>query len=422
VTKIPFAAQRIQRHFSSGCSNLLRWLRQTVRAAKDTPPVLGETEQWRLLHMVYADPLVLFVSLPVTVMVGLVVWTRIGTPWPLIWLAGTLAAGGFRIWDFYGFSRRVRSRDLPALRRRFIVTVWALASAYSSASLILLVSDDHLAIFWALSVQSAFLATSVARNHAIKPATMGSIYIVQGPLLIACMLNADVYIRAYGVLVVLYAATGIGIARDLHARTLCMLHADAANATLLEELSESNAQLGRANQRLAERANTDALTGLTNRGGFDEALASAWRAAMRSGTSIGLLLADVDHFKAFNDRFGHPAGDHCLAEVAICMENMLKRAGDLAARYGGEEFAIILPQTDAFGTIDIGERIRAAVQAHGLPSADGGVVTLSIGAACRVPAHGENAAALIAAADAALYRAKQDGRNCVRCAEAVQTT
>lgn len=168
--------------------------------------------------------------------------------------------------------------------------------------------------------------------------------------------------------------------------------------------------------RLETLAIEDSLTGLANRRRFDERLREEWARAYRDRSTLALLMIDVDHFKAYNDEYGHPAGDACLRVVAQVIAAEMKRPGDLAARYGGEEFAMLLPNTDAAGCARIGERIRKAIREAGLVHGSNdtsGCVTASLGgAACR-PSLERTAgvATLIEAADQALYAAKEAGRD-----------
>jgi len=168
--------------------------------------------------------------------------------------------------------------------------------------------------------------------------------------------------------------------------------------------------------KLTALAATDGLTGIANRRCFDEHLEREWSRARREGSPLSLLMIDIDHFKAFNDRFGHPEGDRCLRAVACILAGQARRPADLAARYGGEEFAILMPSTDAEGCRQIGERILDSVaelsfedSAHRFSHR----VTVSLGGATFQP----NSTAkldqhyLVSAADRALYAAKAAGRN-----------
>jgi diguanylate cyclase (GGDEF)-like protein/PAS domain S-box-containing protein len=169
-------------------------------------------------------------------------------------------------------------------------------------------------------------------------------------------------------------------------------------------------------EKLATLATEDGLTGLANRRRFDERLLVEWGRAYRERSSLALLMIDLDHFKAYNDKYGHLAGDDCLRLVAKVLAAEALRATDLAARYGGEEFVMLLPNTDAAGCARIGERIRAAIRAvaipHG-PNLPSGLVTASIGGAICWPGSERSAGhvALVEAADRALYAAKDAGRD-----------
>ena len=183
------------------------------------------------------------------------------------------------------------------------------------------------------------------------------------------------------------------------------------------ERHEAEQQLAETNRRLQDMADHDALTGLANRRHFDAVLDAEFRRAMRDGTTLSLVMIDVDRFKAFNDRYGHPAGDRCLREVATALKDIPGRAGDLVARYGGEELAIILPNTPLAGALTIAEQARCAVRAHSIAHKGnaGNIVTISLGVAAASRSGGlATPAALIEAADRALYAAKAGGRDAVR--------
>ncbi|WP_314948329.1 sensor domain-containing diguanylate cyclase [Bradyrhizobium cosmicum] len=163
-----------------------------------------------------------------------------------------------------------------------------------------------------------------------------------------------------------------------------------------------------AESKLEEMATTDALTGLKNRRKFDSVIDTEWRRAMRQKTPVALLMIDADHFKAYNDTFGHQAGDQVLVGIAICISDSVSRAGDCAARYGGEEFAVLLPNTSATDAFKVAETIRVKVQGW---SDDHTSSTVSCGIASFVPTTGMDWPILVAAADKALYAAKAGGRN-----------
>ena len=174
-------------------------------------------------------------------------------------------------------------------------------------------------------------------------------------------------------------------------------------------------------RRLAETALQDGLTGIPNRRRFDDHLQRVWGQSIRERKHIALLFADIDHFKPFNDRYGHQAGDEALKAVATALTNFARRPLDLAARYGGEEFAIVLFDTGRDDAVRIAEEILAAVRNLGVPHADSSaskVLTISIGIACVVPAARRSWQGLVQLADQALYQAKDGGRNQARVHEA----
>jgi diguanylate cyclase (GGDEF)-like protein len=180
------------------------------------------------------------------------------------------------------------------------------------------------------------------------------------------------------------------------------------------ELSLVNQKLSRANAELAALARRDPLTGVANRRQFDETIDAEWRRARRGRSALALVIADVDHFKSYNDACGHQAGDSCLQNVARALTTVAHRAGDLVARHGGEEFAILLPGLDVQHAEAFAEATRRAVEHLALPhpaSPVGPSVTISVGVASMRPQKGDTPAALIHETDVALYRAKAAGRN-----------
>lgn len=179
------------------------------------------------------------------------------------------------------------------------------------------------------------------------------------------------------------------------------------------ELLGSQDKLLELNRNLELLALEDALTGLANRRQFDLFIQSETGRALRNLNGLALLMVDVDHFKAFNDHYGHLAGDACLRKIAAIITEHIKRPGDLAARFGGEEFAVVLPGTDYVGAFLVAEKIRRAVLAADLLHVDSpeGVITVSVGVCGYDPAAQTTTDELIGAADKALYVAKASGRN-----------
>lgn len=182
-----------------------------------------------------------------------------------------------------------------------------------------------------------------------------------------------------------------------------------------QQLRDYSQDLHRANIGLQALAHTDKLTGLANRRRFDELLEHELLRARRGRTPLALVLLDVDHFKGYNDVYGHPAGDTCLQAVARVLAGRLNRNDDVAARYGGEEFAVILPHTEPAGALAVAERIRAEIEALRIPhqGAPGGVITASVGVAAlgADDGHAVDARAFLEHADRQLYGAKRAGRN-----------
>jgi diguanylate cyclase (GGDEF)-like protein len=189
----------------------------------------------------------------------------------------------------------------------------------------------------------------------------------------------------------------------------------AALNDMAQKLADREQELRDANSHLKELASSDALSGLANRRGFDARLAADWQRSGKLNRPIALLMIDVDHFKQFNDRYGHIEGDVCLRRIGKLLRDAATGEDDLPARYGGEEFALLLPGADVDMALNVGERLRDAVEglciAHA--SSPEGQVTISIGVASLVPGVGEDAEHLVEAADIALYAAKRRGRNAV---------
>jgi diguanylate cyclase (GGDEF)-like protein len=194
--------------------------------------------------------------------------------------------------------------------------------------------------------------------------------------------------------------------------------AKSASANVMRARVGTLITLKRQSDLLRRMARVDALTGLANRRHFDETLSSEWRRCMRSGKPLSLVLIDLDHFKLFNDHYGHQAGDSCLQQVSACLKAGFARSHDLVARYGGEEFVCVMPETSLEGAEAKARVLEKAVRALRIPheksAVADGIVTISLGVAVAMPNVGEECAALILCADRSLYMAKDAGRGQVR--------
>ncbi|MEW6364578.1 MAG: two-component regulator propeller domain-containing protein [Acidobacteriota bacterium] len=217
-------------------------------------------------------------------------------------------------------------------------------------------------------------------------------------------------------------AVGAVAAAIIGGHRIRLRRVNAHRRELEQQVVIRTAQLAEANKRLQDLADLDGLTGIANHRHFQEHLRRECSRAVRSGQALAVLLADIDGFKAYNDSYGHPAGDECLVKVARAMSAEARRPTDLVARYGGEEFAAVLPGTDAAGALGVAETMRCAIAGLAIehrasPTGDG--LTLSIGVASVAAGLRCSPSDLLAAADSALYEAKHGGRNRVACRSVV---
>lgn len=245
------------------------------------------------------------------------------------------------------------------------------------------------------------LASMTARLEDMKQAVIGAL---------ACVM-------------LLLIGVGAAFTRRLHQerREQARLQAEItlANNELEAKVQQRTAELEVANARLQTLSTTDALTGLANRGHFDAQWQAEWHRALRAGNPVSMIILDVDHFKAFNDSLGHPAGDSCLQQVGGILAAAPNRPGDLVARYGGEEFVLILPVCEGALARQKAEVLREAVLDAAIAhprSPTAPVVTISAGVASCIPQVGQDPADLLRLADQALYHAKLQGRNRVMLA------
>lgn len=192
-----------------------------------------------------------------------------------------------------------------------------------------------------------------------------------------------------------------------------------------ETLKRQNIKLETANFKIKEQrdlldnlSKLDSLTGIPNRRQFDEYLEKQWQNVLRSGSELSLIMLDIDHFKEYNDNYGHGKGDECLKKVAKALSDTINRPNDMLARYGGDEFVCILPLTDLAGAKIIAEEMRKNILSLAVPhfhSTVADYVTISLGTTAIKPDRHLSTATLLKAADQALYMAKNNSRNCAQC-------
>jgi diguanylate cyclase (GGDEF)-like protein len=305
--------------------------------------------------------------------------------------------------------------DTPELwAGRFVAGATMTGLLWGATSVLALVRVDnpplHVVV---LITQAGWLAGAVVRNAASPAAVLGqSATTIAASLAGSLATGRPVYVFAAIFYVLMFrsirsVAAYLGEQLELH------LLSEQRLGELNARLNTTCGELERANAWLEHLSSTDGLTGIGNRRAFDRALLACWDRAARDRAGISLLLIDVDSFKSFNDRYGHPAGDECLRGIADVLSTNLRRSSDFAGRFGGEEFVVLLPAVILTDAMEIGERLREAVAMRGVPheASKFGIVTISVGAACMVPGEPASPHDLITAADQALYRAKQAGRN-----------
>jgi diguanylate cyclase (GGDEF)-like protein len=370
----------------------------------------------KLVESLFGHHATLLMGASSMVLLGMLEWWRLDSFFWLGWVGAIISILAWRWRQVSTFERFANRINPQSWARRFAYGAWATGVLWGTGGVIVMATtDDALARFLFISVEAAYIGSGAFRNNASPAAAIGQVCLSQVPLLISCLATGNAYYVLYSAILVAHILSNVSLVEFLSERTVRFLVSDENNELLARQIAQVNEQLERSNEQLSLLAATDGLTGLPNRRSFDTTLASEWQRAVRSEEALSLLMVDVDKFKSYNDTFGHQSGDQCLRMVATALQSAIQRATDLAARYGGEEFAVILPATDEAGARVMAERGRVAVLALGLPgpNEDNPSVSVSIGAATIHPRPGSMSEDLLAAADEALYAAKEAGRNCV---------
>ncbi len=377
----------------------------------------------KLVNSLYHQTTSLLAGGAVFMALGLIGFLGTGSHW---YLAGFLLAAStcaLRLWQSRRYARAPDSASLSTWVRRSLVGAWLTAASWGAWSAVLLFEPEKSLIIMVLSAQSACMIGGAVRNAAVRAIASGQAFLTLTPVFAACLLSGGGYLTIYAGFVALLIVAALALTRYLNRQTLLLLRQDEEKSELVASLELAKQDLEVINRHLETLVATDALTGAANRRAFDLSAAREWRRCAREQTPMSLLLLDVDHFKLFNDLYGHIAGDHCLQEIAAAAAAALRRSADGLARYGGEEFVAILPNTPLDGAVRIAERILWAIEALNLrhEASPFGHVTVSIGAACMMPAPDHQVQQLTARADAALYAAKRGGRNRVNAADRAMT-
>lgn len=316
-------------------------------------------------------------------------WTSLTVITPVVLLLSAFLGGGAPLWY----------QDLVTLS-------FCLGVLFSVAGGILQSASPHLHVYVFVLVLPQLYGLFIAALRFRAAVVCISLYAIVSVMLAFCPSTPSLL----STFLALYAVS-VGLFLGLAAYRLERSERRAYLLALRQELRAEG--LSADNQVLSALSRTDPLTGIANRRAFDEALQRGWARAAERRQRLGLLVIDVDHFKRYNDHYGHVAGDSCLRILAGVMQQSL-REGDLLARYGGEEFAALLPDADKAVALAVAERVRRAVETRAMPH-DGlgrdALVTVSIGAVSCAPAEESRPATLVRQADAALYMAKRSGRN-----------
>ncbi len=355
------------------------------------------------------------------IVLGLVSFIGTGSPWYVAALVVALCILFWRLHQARSYARAPDSATPVAWARRFLRAGWVAAASWGAWGTVVLFETDRTLVVVAIGVLSANMVGAAVRNSAIRAISDGQIFLALTPLLVCCAISDNIYLNVFAAFVALHIYAALALTSFLHRQTLQLLTHDEEKSDLVVRLELANQELEVINEHLETLVATDALTAVANRRAFDLASAREWRRSAREQMPLSLLLLDIDNFKAFNDRYGHQAGDICLRQVAATIGSALRRPGDMLARYGGEEFIVILPNTNLYDAVRLAHNIVSVVAERNLIHEESpfGCVTVSAGAACSIPDLKTTIERLTGLADAALYAAKRGGRNRVHAAEDV---
>jgi diguanylate cyclase (GGDEF)-like protein len=349
--------------------------------------------------------------------VVLIVLDSVPLPYITIWILGLLALIVYRIIDI-GNTQKIIDEidDWRPLHTRFVLMAAALGLIYGLGITFIFSQLTLIHQVYILCLVCTLVPSGLVSFASDRYAFYAYFYSLLIPLLVHIFLMAKSPYISIGIC----AAVFMAISRQLflwnHKVIKNSIELKLKNEELLKSLQQTNT-------RLQQQNIIDDLTKIPNRRHFDEILEKEWLRAKRIGTSLALLMIDIDFFKQYNDTFGHLKGDECLKQIATELSKNLNRPGDFVARYGGEEFCILIPETDMDGAIAFAEMVHSAIVALKIDNPGSEVskyLTISIGIAAIVPKNDDSYMDLIYTSDKALYKAKSDGRNIIRSKETLE--
>jgi len=336
-------------------------------------------------------------------------WDLVGHGTLLVWCSALAVTSAARAGANVFFRRRDDDTAMLGWGRLYTLMAFLQGSVWAFAWLRFIPAGDPIQLVIATTWMMGLSASAVSAYSVNLVAMLAFFFPVVLPGTIHLFVIGGKLGVSLGMALSLYT---IIVIRAVVPVNRSMIDSIRLNFELEAEIDERK----KAEQRLIEISKLDGLTGLANRNHFDTVLEEEFRRAKRAEYPISLILMDLDYFKAYNDTYGHPAGDTCLQRVSATIGRAAKRPGDVAARYGGEELALVLPGANADNAAAVAESIRADIEGLGIPHgasdvAEVAVVTTSSGVATIVPDRSAEPAMLVQLADEALYRAKREGRN-----------
>ena len=354
---------------------------------------------------------VLLANLFLAAVNGAVFWQSIPNDFIIVWGLALFIICLFRGYVAYAYNRAPQRQSLNAWNIQMIISSTLQGVAWGVFSV---VAYQYLTLGEMVIVvmtTAGMTAGAVASTSSSLGAYLGFSITTLTPLALTFLSAEHTQTKAAGFLICLFFLLMLR-----QTRTLNQLLIDSiANGLELEKANHRSKKLAK---ELYQLSTMDALTLIANRRGFDEALSREWQRAKRTESALTIIIIDVDNFKAYNDHFGHQAGDKCLQDIALELSHHARRAGDVVARYGGEEFALIMPDLQEGGDLDTAKTVCEDIEKLKLEhpvSNCSAFVTVSAGVHRTVPKRFEDSQQLVKYADVALYQAKAEGRNRAIC-------